>query len=234
MLIQKKRIRAISKYVRGVNRGEKVVVALRNLVRFPDQLTRAGFSRNLGTGETVLPAAIGPVSTFNAEGKYDIHTDQPKETAYRLGEWKWKEFRGRYDTVERSKIVEIPYERYPRTFIEPPSVELSIAQSEGGEKVLKSPAYEFVEANDDALIHVINLFLEYFGECELLQENLTPVVPARLIRLNWEVLPQGRMPWVKLQRHLSETALYPRKYTDKQCHLRVRSGLGSAFVNDQS
>lgn len=202
MLIRKKRIRTINNNIRGVRRGENVVVALRDLVRFTDELHRAGFSSNLEVGETVLPAAAGPVSGFNAEGKYNIHKDQPKETAYRLGEWKWQEFRGRYDTVERSKIVEIPYERYPRTYIEPPSVELSVAQNDDGEKVVRSGVHAFVEANDEALIHTINLFLEYFGECELLRGDLAPVAPARLIRLNWEVLPQGRMPWARLQQYL--------------------------------
>lgn len=178
------------------------MVALHDLTRFEEKLLQAGFSQDLESGETILPAAVGTISSFNAEGKYDVHKGQPKETAYRLGEWKWQEFRGRYDSVEKSKIVEIPYKRYPRTFVDPPSVELSIVQTDDGEKLLRSPAHHFVEAEDEALIHVINLFLEHFGECELLREDLTPVAPARLIRLNWEVLPQGRMPWARLQRHL--------------------------------
>lgn len=202
MLIRKKRIRTINSNVRGVRRGDNAVVALRNLDRFANELTRAGFSPRLEVGETILPAAVGPISSFNAEGKYEVHKDQPKETAYRLGEWKWQEFRGRYDTVERSKIVEIPYERYPRTFIDPPSVELAIAQGVDGQKLLRSDAHNFVETNDQNLIHIVNLFLELFGECEFLHENLAPVAPARLIRLNWEVLPQGRMPWARLQQHL--------------------------------
>ncbi len=202
MLIRKKRIRTINNNIRGIRRGDNVVVALRDLGRFVDELLRAGFSQNLEAGEIVLPAAVGPVSTFNAEGKYESHKDQPKETAYRLGEWKWKEFRGRYDTVERSKIVEIPYERYPRTFIEPPSVELSLALDDDGNRVLRSDLNHFIEANDNHLVHTVNLFLEQFGECELLRGDLTPVAPARLIRLNWEVLPQGPMPWARLQQHL--------------------------------
>lgn len=202
MIIRKKRIRTINNNVRGFRRGDHVVVALRDLDRFSNELARAGFSRNLEVGETVLPTAVGPISTFNAEGRYEIHKDQPKETAYRLGEWKWKEFRGRYDTVEKSKIVEIPYKRYPRTFIDPPSIELTIAQDDVGNKVVRSTKHNFIESNDGFLIHIVNLFLEVFGECEILREDLTPMAPARLIRLNWEVLPQGRMPWSKLQRHL--------------------------------
>lgn len=202
MLIKKKRIRNVGNNIRGVARGQHCVVALRNLDRFVDHLQRAGFSAKLQIGETVLPASIGPVSSFNAEGKYDIHKDQPKEIAYRLGEWRWQEFRGRYETVEKSKIVEIPYKRYPRTFVEPPSVELSLVEDSNSGRILRAPTHEFTEANDAALVHVINLFLEQFGECELLKEDLAPVIPAKLIRLNWEVLPQGQMPWSRLQRKL--------------------------------
>lgn len=184
MIIRKKRIRSIGNNIRGVRRGDQVAVVLQDLARFNDRLVETGFSTNLNIGETILPAPTGPVSRFNAEGDYEVHKDQPMETAYRQAEWKWQEFRGRYDTVERSKIVEIPYKRYPRTFISPPSVELSIKELKNGSKILASPGIEFVEDNDEDLIHIINLYLELFGECELLGQDLSPVVTTKLIRLN--------------------------------------------------
>lgn len=202
MIIRKRRIRSVGRNVRGVRRGDRVLVGLRDLPRFADRLREMGFSAAPDVGETILPAAIGPVGRFNAEGSYKKHKDQPKETAYRQAEWKWREFRGRYDTEEMSKIVEIPYERYPRTFLPPPSVELSVKELEGGETVLVSPTIEFVEDRDAELVHTINLFLELFGECELFRQDLTPVVEPKLVRLNWEVLPKGKLPWAQLQRHL--------------------------------
>ena len=202
MIIHKKRIRSIGKNVRGVKRGDQVIVGLRDLPRFADRLRDIGFSATPNVGETILPAAIGPVGRFNSEGGYEIHRDQPMETAYRQAEWKWQEFRGRYDTEEMSKIVEVPYERYPRTFIPPPSVELSIKELEGGETVLVSPTIKFVEKRDAELVHTINLLLELFGECELFNRDLTPIIEPKLVRLNWEVLPKGKLPWDQLQRHL--------------------------------
>lgn len=202
MIIRKTKIRTIEGNIRGVNRGDRVVVGVRDLSRFTAQLAEVGFSGALATGESLLPASLGPVSTFNAEGDYEVHNDQPMETAYRQAEWSWTEFRGRYDTVERSKIVEVPYKRYPRTFIPPPSVELSIKQLGSGDKVLASPIIEFIEARDTELLHIINLLLELFGECELLRQDLSPVIEARQVRLNWEILPQGQLPWAQLQHHL--------------------------------
>lgn len=202
MVISKKRIRSVARNVRGVGRGERLVIGLPELERFQAELIEAGFSNAPAAGETILPTAVGPVSRFNAEGRYEIHKDQPMETAYRQAEWKWEEFRGPYDRTEQSRIVDIPYERYPRTFIPPPSVELSVKQFRGGDAVLVGPAIEFTEARDGELIHLINLFLELFGECHLFKQDLTPIIEPKLVRVNWVVLPQGRMPWEQLQRHL--------------------------------
>lgn len=45
-------------------------------------------------------------------------------------------------------------------------------------------------------------FLELFGECEIFRSDLSPIVNAKLVRLNWEILPKGKLPWARLQRHL--------------------------------
>lgn len=79
-----------------------------------------GFSSELKPGETVLPSPkMVPVSRRNAEGSYIIHKDQPMETAYRTVEWTWKQWAGRGETVEVSDFVDVPYKRYPRTFVPP-------------------------------------------------------------------------------------------------------------------
>ena len=202
MIIRKQRIRSLASNLKGIRRGETVHVGLVNLSSFVEELERAGFSENRHTGETVLPTAFGPVSTYNAEGKFHKHTDQPKETAYRQAEWTWQEFNGPYDTVERSKIVDIPYERYPRTFMPPPSVELSVATSQDGSKVVVSPEYQFSEENDEIILHTINLFLEVFGECAILDSRFQAPIRARMRRLNWEVLPKGRLPWEQLKQSI--------------------------------
>lgn len=67
MIIRKKRIRSIGNNIRGVKRGDQVVVVLQDLARFNDRLVEVGFSSNLNVGETILPAPTGPVSRFNAK-----------------------------------------------------------------------------------------------------------------------------------------------------------------------
>lgn len=201
MIIRKNRVRSARSNIRGVAHGQQICMSLSDIDRFKVRLEEVGFSNRLDVGEQVLPSPLGNVSHFNAEGGYKVHRDQPKETAYRQAEWHWQEFRGRYDRVERSKIVEIPYERYPRTFIEPPAVELTIAEA-SGEKVVVAPPLPFTSDAEPQLVHTINLFLELFGECEVLRGDLSPIRPAKVIRLNWEVLPQGKLPWEKLKGEL--------------------------------
>lgn len=202
MIIRKKRIRSAKSNIRGVDQGEEIYVSLTNILRFNERLKETGFSSSLKIGEQVLPAQLGNISNFNAEGGYEVHKDKPMETAYRQAEWTWHEFRGRYDSVERSKIVEIPYKRYPRTFIEPPSVELTIVQLPNKEKAIVAPSIQFSDDTESDLVHTINLFLELFGECEILKGELNHIVPAKLIRLNWEILPKGKLPWEKLHQKL--------------------------------
>ena len=44
------------------------------------------------------------------------------------------------------------------------------------------------------MLHVVNLFLEIFGQCEVLDSQRNPMIKAPIRNLNWDVLPQGRYP----------------------------------------
>jgi hypothetical protein len=200
-LTGKTSLRSLSRHLKGVPAGAPVVVALSDLDRHHAALRRAGFSEELGEGETILPGPVGKTSLYNAEGRYIVHKDQPKETVYRQQEWTWEEWHGPY-TVTQSRIVDVPYERYPRTFVEPPSVELTVAKDLSGDKVVVCEALDYSPTNEEALLHRINLFRELFGECDLLTGDLSPFIGTKLRRLNWEVLPQGELPWERLKQRL--------------------------------
>ena len=49
------------------------------------------------------------------------------------------------------------------------------------------------------MLHIINLFLEIFGYCEVLSKDLKSYVLKNLQRLNWEILPPGKWPWNKIK-----------------------------------
>jgi hypothetical protein len=202
VIIRAQRIRSLARHVRGIPTDALVVVGLGHSERFSERLKQIGFSDLLQPGERVLPASLGPRTRFNAEGDYLVHKDQPMETAYRQMEWRWTEFRGRYDTQEMSKIVDVPYKRYPRTFRPPPSIELTVAVRGDGSKFIITDAVRNSPADSDALLHRINVFLELFEEAQTLTEDLDGYIVSEVRRLNWSLLPAGEYPWPRLRSHL--------------------------------
>lgn len=200
MIIQKRRIRNLDNYLHSLKNNESFIIGIKEIQRFNKQLIQAGFSKKMEVGERILPNfSFGPVSSYNAEGTYEIHKDKPMETAYREAEWTWTEWHGRYDRVERTKTVDVPYKRYPRTFIPPPSVEISVDTNSQGKKVVISEKFTNKKSQQERILHTINLFLEIFGEATVLNENLESFYVAPIKRLNWRVLPEGKMPWEKLE-----------------------------------
>lgn len=203
MILTKKRVRNTKSLNGLIKNGSKFVVGVKYSFKFNETLAKIGFSKKIETGESILPLAdFGPISLYNAEGKFIIHKNKPMETVYRTTEWHWKEWRGRDESVERSKLVDVPYKRYPRVFIEPPSIELSVYSMKNGETAIAGPVIEFSAVKNDLIIHTINLFLEIFGECQFFTENLDEMIKVPIKRLNWKILPQGQMPWEKLKNEI--------------------------------
>lgn len=195
----KKRIRNISNYCRHIKPGTNLIIGIHYNNNYDELLKKIGFSKNLEIGEKVLPSAkFGIISRINANGSYIIHKDQPKETAYREIEWHWKQWCGRGHFEEHSKIVDVPYKRYQRTKILPPSIELTISSSTTGNLLITSPVIEYSENNKN-LLHIINLFLEIFHECIFFTDNLDKIINVPVKQLNWKILPKGVRPWEKLE-----------------------------------
>lgn len=198
MRIQKKRIRRLEINLIGVNENTSVRAAFPIDEMLPSALTRAGFTSTAVVGEQILPSIVGPITRYNAEGRCIIHRDQPKETCYRQHQWTHSEWHGPHQ-VEVTKMVDIPYQRYPRTQLPPPSIELTITELSNGKKAVVAPAAIYDASNPDPLLLNINLLLELFLGCDVLNESLIPVGVVPTISLNWEILPSGKMPWSKLQ-----------------------------------
>lgn len=201
MLIKGTRIRSVDRHLGRIKQGASVVFAVLLADQDSALIERIGFGKAPELGDAVLPAPVfGTISRFNAEGKDKIHKDQPKETAYRQAEWTWEEWHGRYDRVQQSKIVDVPYERYPRTFISPPSVELAVQKDKDGQLIIATPSLRYEDDNESRIVHLVNLMLEIFGYCQILTGDLEEIPVSKLRRVNWEVLPRGRRPWDELEK----------------------------------
>jgi len=187
MRISQTRIRFPENYLTGIATGENFYIGLTKLQDFSNHLTRVGFSQNQTLGEQVLPTIMGKTTRFNANGGFIIRRDLPLETKYR--EIEVIDWHGNYHTID------IPYKRYPRDPISAPNIELIIRLGADNRLLLTSPILTNTSRNLDLIKHVINLFLEIFGECEILQENLLPAFNVNVTRLNWDILPNGNYPW---------------------------------------
>jgi len=232
MKIEKKRIRNVDRNLSSVAQGTEIVVVLEDIERFKGILVKAGFTERLEVGELVLPApAFGPVSRYNALGKNIVHRNRPKETAYRVAEWHWKEWHGS-DRVERSKFVDIPYKRYPRTFVAPPSVQLRIATTPNEKRIVMGPIIRYIAEHEDRISDIINLYLEMFGECTILKQDLGQIIEAPVKHLNWRILPPGKWPWEKLQKHVEPIVQRARSGNQQVIRHRLKTvnGFGSDFV----
>lgn len=198
ILAGRTRLRSLKRHLDYVASGAPVVIGLTDLAHHADDLLRAGFRAEPLPGERLLPATIGPVSAFNAEGRWEVHRDRPMETAYREIYWEWK----LWDGTWMADIRYQPYQRYPRAKIEPPAVELEIQRDPDGALLLATDPLAFLPENEEGLLHRINLVRELFGEAAVLTDDLEHYVRVEKRRLNWELLPPGAMPWPQLQTHV--------------------------------
>jgi len=198
-MIIKNRIRNIWPYLNLFSKGQEIFFSVPISEVDFNRLIEIGFTSELSPGEQILPKSIKSISKFNAEGKYIKRKDLPKETVYRQSEWTWKDWGG----YEYSKIVDIPYERYQREFIPPPSEELTIFEN-NNEKIILSRGIIISKENEKIIKHLINLFLELFGKCEILTSELLPPFKPQIKKLNWDILPPGEYPWNRVKNKVKE------------------------------
>lgn len=203
MLIRKKHIRNVASYLETLPAGTELRPVVPLSEEHRAKFARIGFSDAPVSGETILPNALGPVSRFNADGRWKVHRDQPKESRYiRTVSWRWRTWKGRDDYEEHEEFRDIFRECYPRTLHEPPGIELIYVDGHDGASIVSPPVVN-LEVHHEAIRHQINLLLELFGECELVKADLGHFSSVKVHRLTWKMLPPGEHPWPRVQEHLS-------------------------------
>lgn len=206
MIIVKKRIMKLEPHFGHLPSGTEIILVAPADQVSQEKLTRIGFDPATGVEQSVLPSCeLGPVSRRNAEGYDIVHRGCKMEEVYRTSEWHWTEWHGR-DRIERSEIVDVPYRRYPRTFVPPQSVELTLQELTPGTTAVT--AGPFVYSQDDEeqrslLRHSVNLMLEAFGSCQIHGARDKQTLRSPIRRLNWVVLPPGVHPWPELKTHVT-------------------------------
>lgn len=232
MVITKKRIVNVDNVLTEFTENEEVLIILYDAQKFEKILFEIGFE-TLDLGETILPTPMGSVSRYNADGKYEILKDLPKES-YTIT-MDILAF-GKYDTT-----VIFTRQRYQRRLIDAPSIEITISLDNDGKKIISSPLIKITQENKSSIKHTINLFLEIFKECQIVDKNLISRVKTPTKRLNWNLLPKGKMNWEKLEKHLDESIKKKPTKTRKDIYARINYinsfepdfiAMGNAGFND--
>lgn len=156
---------------------------------------KVGFHGQPKIGDTILPAQIGSISTFNAKGKEEPDKTKPKVTKV-IGQkyWSWYEWHGR-NRVKKEDAVDVTREVYQRKFTPPPSVEMQVLDVSGQLRLVSRLPASWTSKE---LLHAVNLYLEFFSECHLTDDpKSVPIVNPK--RVNWRFLPPGTTPWVRVQ-----------------------------------
>lgn len=195
----KSRIRKTAAYLQPIadNASFYITVPVKSVN--VNRMKLIGF-RKMGPGENILPRAIGSVSGYNANGRYIVHRELPKITKYRSFDAP-----GWHDTWHE---VTVPYKAFPRTYEAGPEIRLTIVEN-NGELFVASPKLTKTVETDFLNKHVINLFLDLFGDFQLKGDRLQSAftdLPIR--RLDWTLLPPGEYPWSRIE---SENLLSKRK-----------------------
>lgn len=198
LITGKKKIRKSGKYVAHLVDGDKAYIGLNITEDIVPRLKEVGF-KNAAVGETLVPSPkLGNTSKFNANGKEVPQRDLPKETLYRQHLHSWTDWHGN----EYSRVVDIPYKRYPRKLIPAPWISLTIIQYNDKQFVIAGDAIVKGKTSEEEITHRINMMLEIFKCAEIILEDLAQYEIPKLKKLDWDILPTGKMPWEQFQTKL--------------------------------
>lgn len=228
MIISGRRIRSLDRHFALIRNRAQVIVGLPVSEAPPSQLAAVGFDGNPEINTSILPAILGRISKFNAEGRAVPDKTQPKRIIIHSIYKEWEDWHGN----PHSGYVDIPYLSYPKIFHPPPSIEFRISATTQGEKLITTEAIRYNERNTSALLHRVNLFLEIFGKCEVFTDDLNRIIHAPIRRLNWQILPRGRNPWPQVVEQV-ETIIQRNRPALQQIirdRLKTLNSYGPGFV----
>lgn len=208
MQIRGKNIRSLSKYIPQIGDGKSFRVGI-SVNGIEARLEELGFPTPLEAGVSILPAVVGKISEFNAHGSDIVRRDLPKVTKSRMIYTTTYDWHGNPHPGFQYR----DYESYPREHIDGPEEEIILLQRDTG-LIAVSDELTAKSGDDSRALHIINLFLECFGECELFDKDIAPIIKVR--KVHWKILPPGEYPWEKAKGHIKE---FTNRLKDSERHV---------------
>lgn len=199
-MLNKQRVRVIPK---ALKESGAVVTRLVVPADFEsDGVKKYHLSELKQVGDTMLPAAHGPGTRRNIEGRLIIHRHLPKEPHTWAQTWGRNQFCGRGMTEWVEDYVLRTTMRYPRTQLPAEGVEITLLENSKGERFFASEMIP--TANDERWVTAANVMLEIFGYCWVVDETNLELPLVATKRVNWTILPPGCKPWKDVKPKLDE------------------------------
>lgn len=128
----------------------------------------------------------------NTLGEYIPDKTRPKEICYRALQWELRDWGGNW----HEGVSYVPYQRYPRNFIESKNIKFTIKSLANDEKILIAnyifKKQELDRNNLDLIKFIVNLLIETVGNAEIFPLDSITEMPVRVIEtVNWQILPKG-------------------------------------------
>lgn len=177
-------------------------------------------------GDRMLPPMRGVATRRNIEGRIIIHKDQPKEPRSWSIIWGRNQFCGGGKTEWVEDYVIRTQMCFPRSTIPAEGVELCLIAGQDGMRIGTD---EIALDNEERLLVAINIMLEVFGMCWIIDSAHASATLAPVRRLNWRLLPAGNSRWEGLKEHVKEVV---KKGTAREASLRNLEGFYRAGANE--
>lgn len=194
MIINKKRIISVDKYVDFVADNQELYICVEANEKNKGILKNKGIIDTYNVGYSILPAAVGPITHFNINGKFVVYKDQEMEErtferAYHVIDWHGTDH---YGTCFQTKPC------HPRKYIAPPLEIITLGKDYITSRIL-------LKKDKNILKHIINMFLEIFRYCIIVDNNKTPITKdIKVKEVQWRILPPGKYPWEKAEKELKD------------------------------
>lgn len=186
MVIKRKRIINIEKYFAKIPEDKEFYICV------TVNEGNIDYTKGYSDKENFVPKPIGPVTRFNLYGKEYVHTEKEKELReferdYHVVDWHGTDH---YGTCFQSRMC------YPKEYIIPPLSRIHLENGTFRSDLIK-------KGDSELLKHTINMFLEIFGYCEIIDKDEKPIEQkTRIKEVSWRILPPGKYPWERVKQSL--------------------------------
>lgn len=197
MIIKGKRIRTPRPYLYEFSSLDSLYITVP--LSEDDDKTLALYGFDISKDEITkrVPTPVRSATVLNADGRWIVHKDRPKEPRvfereYSIVDWHGNHHSG---TCFQTRMC------YPRTLEYPKEIAFHI---ENG--ALYSPMFVVSEENMEDIKLAINIALEMFGWCELWTKDKAPVTPQlNQVVVPWEILKSGTKDKELWQKYVDKT-----------------------------